>query len=74
MDQVELKKRLCNYVYRNFRSKYSSNRDFALSCGIDEKTIRLIQQGKYNMSVELLNRICVSQNTKISDVFKAIED
>ncbi len=70
MDQAELKARLCNYVYKNFRSKYRSNRDFALSCGIDEKTIRLIQQGKYNMSVDLLGRICASQNVKISTVFK----
>ncbi len=68
MDRVELTVKLCRYIHQNFRSKYKSNRDFALSCGIDEKTVRLIQQEKYNLSLNLFKQICESQNVQMSSV------
>lgn len=54
------------------RPKYSSNVEFADTCGVDEKTIRLIQQENFNMSLKLFQRICESQEIKMSDVLKAI--
>jgi len=69
-EQVNVK--LCRYINEHFRPKYKSNRDFALSCGIDEKNVRQIQQEKYNPSINLLKRICESQNVKISKVLNAI--
>jgi len=64
--------KLCKYIYTNFRVRYKSNRDFALDCNVDEKTIRLIQQEKYNMSIKVLKQICDSQDKKLSDVLLEI--
>ena len=72
MVEDEFTSKLCNYIIKNFRSKYASNRDFALTCGIDEKTVRLIQQEKYNLSLKLFHQICESQNVKMSDVLREI--
>lgn len=71
MDKT-LTTKLCKYIYKNFRSKYKSNRDFAIDCNIDEKTVRLIQQEKYNMSIRILSQICEAQNVKLSTIFKEI--
>lgn len=70
----ELTVKLCRYIYKNFRLKYKSNRDFALSCGIDEKTVRLIQQEKYNLSLSKFKQICDAQNVRMSDILKEIEE
>jgi DNA-binding Xre family transcriptional regulator len=43
-----------------------------MSCDIDEKTTRLIQKENYNLSVELLKKICDVQEVKMSDVLSAI--
>ena len=64
--------KLCRYIYKNFRSKYKSNREFALDCEIDEKTVRLIQQEKYNLSLVKFKQICDSQGVKMSDVLHQI--
>jgi len=72
MNDLSLKQKLCKYLYTTYRDKYKSNLDFALSCGVDEKTIRLIQQGNYNMSIELFEKICISQQIKPSEVFLSI--
>jgi len=70
----EITVKLCRYIHQNFRSKYKSNRDFAVSCGIDEKTVRLIQQEKYNLSILKFKQICDTQNIKMSNVLKDIEE
>lgn len=70
----ELTVKICRYIHNNFRLKYKSNRDFALSSGVDEKTVRLIQQEKYNLSLSKFKQICDSQNVKMSDVLKDIEE
>lgn len=73
MDDV-LTIKLCKYINDHFRPNYKSNRDFALTCGIDEKTVRLIQQENYNLSVKLLKQICEAQNVKMSQVLHAINE
>ena len=70
----ELAIKVCRYIHQNFRSEYTSNREFANDCGVDEKTIRLIQQEKYNLSLKLFKQICESQNIKMSDVLIELEE
>lgn len=72
--EAELTINLCRYIHKNFRVNYKSNRDFALSCGIDEKTVRLIQQEKYNLSLKLFKQICDSQNIKMNTVLAKINE
>lgn len=70
----ELSVKVCRYIYKNFRTKYKSNREFADSCGIDEKTVRLIQQEDYNPSLNLFKQICEAQGVKMSEVMAAIDE
>lgn len=70
----ELTIKVCRYIHQNFRSKYKSNREFADSCGIDEKTVRLIQQEKYNLSLNLFKQICDAQEVKMSEVLAEVEE
>jgi len=74
MQEVDVSVKICRYINEHFRPLYRSNRDFALTCGVDEKTIRLIQQEKYNFSTNLLKQICASQNIKMSVLFKSIDE
>ena len=68
----ELSVKVCRYIYKNFRPKYKSNREFADCCGIDEKTVRLIQQESYNPSLNLFKQICEVQGVKMSKVLSEI--
>ena len=68
----ELSIKVCRYIHNEFRSKFKSNREFADSCGIDEKTVRLIQQEKYNLSLNLFNQICEAQGIKMSKVLAEV--
>ncbi len=68
----DLTVKICKYINLHFRPKYKSNRDFSLTCEIDEKTVRLIQQENYNLSLKLFKQICDSQEVKMSDVLKEI--
>jgi DNA-binding Xre family transcriptional regulator len=70
----ELTVRICQYIHKNFRSKYKSNREFADACGIDEKVVRLIQQEKYNLSLNKFKQICDVQEVKMSDVLREISE
>lgn len=74
MNDGDLTYKLCRYININFRPNYKSNRDFSLTCGIDEKTVRLIQQENYNLSLKLFKQICDSQNVKMSEVLKNINE
>lgn len=70
--EKDLASKVCKYIHDNFRSKYKSNREFADSCGIDEKTVRLIQQGSYNPSLNLFKQICEAQGVKMSVVLAEV--
>ena len=43
-----------------------------MDCDIDEKTVRLIQQEKYNLSLIKFKQICDTQGLKMSDVLNHI--
>lgn len=64
--QDEVISKICSYIHLNFRPKFKSNRDFALHCDIDEKTVRLIQQEKSNLSLKKLKQICDAMEVKMS--------
>jgi hypothetical protein len=68
----DLTVKICKYINSNFRPKYKYNLDFSLTCEIDEKTGRLIQQENYNLSLKLFKQICDAQNVKMSDVLREI--
>jgi len=72
MAEVDIAVKLCKYINKHFRSQYKSNRDFALSAGIDEKTVRLIVSEKLNLTLPLAKRICESQDVKLSHVLAEI--
>ena len=66
----DFKRELCFYIYKHFRLKYKSNREFADAANINEKVVRLIQQGEYNLTIKKFKQICDSQNIKMSSVMK----
>lgn len=66
--------KVCGYISENFRPKYSSNREFADGAGIDEKAVRLILKGEYNLSLELFKQICDSQQVKMSEILRSINE
>lgn len=70
----EFTSKICRYIYKKFRPNYKSNRDFALQSGVDEKTIRLIQQEKYNLSLLKFKQICDAHNVKMSYILKEINE
>ncbi len=70
--EKEFTEKICRFIYDNFRKKYKSNLEFALTAGIDEKTVRLINQENYNLSLLKFKQICDSQNIKMSEVLNRI--
>ena len=70
--QEKVISKVCSYIYLNFRSQFKSNREFALHCDIDEKTVRLIQQEKSNLSLKKLKQICDAMEVKMSFILSEI--
>ena len=66
---------ICNYISEEWISKSKSKSAFALDYNIDEKTVRrILNDKKYAMRLETLNKICEAQNIKLSDFFKKVEE
>lgn len=68
----EVNVKICRYINETFRPRYRSNRDFCLTCGIDEKVGRRIQKEDYNPSVKLFKQICEAHDTKMSEMLSEI--
>ena len=64
--------KVCAYITEFIRPKYNSNTELANVAGVDEKTIRLILKGDFNLSLDLFKKICDSQNIKPSEVLNYI--
>ena len=73
MEDDEFVEKVCTQLAELIRNSpyYKSNRDFALNAGIDEKTLRLILQGKHNMSLKILKRICDALNISVSNLIES---
>lgn len=52
----------------------ASNREFAASHNIEEKTVRRMLEGNYQITIMTLEKICTARNIKLSDFFKLIEE
>jgi len=46
--------------------------EFANVCDVNESTIRRILQGKQNISIKVLKRICEALDIKMSDLLKEV--
>lgn len=64
--------RMGSIIGRKATSKYKSNVEFANVCDVSEGTIRRILQGKQNISIKVLKRICEALDIKMSDLLKEV--
>ena len=64
--------KIADYIGKQAKVKFKSNVEFANVSNVNESTIRRILQGKQNISVKVLKRICDSLEIKMSDLLKAI--
>ena len=51
------------------REKKISQEKLALKCGIDRKYVNIIEKGKSNISIGMLNKLCDGLEVEISDFF-----
>lgn len=69
-----INKTICNYIAKEWVSKYKSYRSFALDHDVDGKTVRkIITEKGYRIPVETLKRICDGNHISLSDFFKLLE-
>ena len=68
----DFNKAICSYITKNWISQAKSKRAFALDHGIDDKTVRRIEDedDDYQITLETLNKICEAENVKLSEFFK----
>jgi DNA-binding Xre family transcriptional regulator len=59
-----------DYIGKKAKAKFKSNVEFANVCDVNESTIRRILQGKQNISIRVLKRICEALEIKLSDLLK----
>jgi DNA-binding Xre family transcriptional regulator len=62
--------KLADSIGKRAKVKFKSNVEFANVCDVNESTIRRILQGKQNISVKVLKRICEALEIKMSDLLK----
>jgi len=62
--------RVGDYIGKRAKVKFKSNVEFANTCDINESTVRRILQGKQNISLKVLKRICEALDVKMSDLLK----
>lgn len=51
-----------------------SQEKLALKCGIDRKYVQIIEKGKSNISIEMLNKLCDGLNLEIDAFFLRIKN
>ena len=52
--------------------KKISQEKLALKCGIDRKYVHIIEKGKSNISIGMLNKLCDGLEIEILDFFKRL--
>ena len=62
--------KLADGIGKRAKTKFASNVEFANVCDVNESTIRRILQGKQNISVRVLKKICEALDVKMSDLLK----
>lgn len=61
-----------DYIGKKAKVKYKSNVEFANVCDVSEGTIRRILQGKQNLSIKVLKRVCEALDIRLSDLLKEV--
>jgi len=71
---IDINKKICNYIVKEWIKDSKSNRSFAINHNIDEKTVRkILQNDGYRMPVKTLQKICESRELKLAEFFKLID-
>lgn len=71
---MDINKKVCNYIAKEWIRPSKSNRNFALDHNIDEKTVRkILKEEGYRIPLHTLYKICESRNLKLKDFFKFIK-
>lgn len=63
---------IADIISKKAKTKFKSNVEFADVCDVNESTIRRVLQGKQNISLKVLKRICDKLDIKLSELFKEI--
>lgn len=70
---MDINKKVCNFIAKEWVSKSKSNRNFALDHNIDEKTVRKILQSEgYRIPLKTLSKICEAREVSLADFFKEV--
>ncbi len=70
---MDVNKKVCNYIAKEWISDSKSNRIFALDHNIDEKTVRkLLKEEGYIIPVATLYKICEAKEITLEDFFKKV--
>ena len=64
-----LSEKTAELVYLIRLEKKYSQEKLALKCGIDRKYVHIIEKGKSNISIGMLNKLCNGLEVEISDFF-----
>lgn len=64
--------KIADTIGKRAKVKFKSNVEFANVCDINESSIRRILQGKQNISIKVLKRICEALDIKMSDLMKEV--
>lgn len=70
----EILEKLAIEINIRYVDRYPSKLVFSYSADVDEKTIRRILKGDQNISIILLNQICIALDTSIGELFQSIEE
>ncbi|WP_299123345.1 helix-turn-helix domain-containing protein [uncultured Tenacibaculum sp.] len=71
---MDINKKVCNFIAKEWVSESKSNRNFALDHNIDEKTVRkLLQSDGYRIPLKTLSKICEAREVSLEDFFKQIK-
>jgi DNA-binding XRE family transcriptional regulator len=73
MSQELLQKIACE-LNKRYKERYLTKLDFSYAANVDEKTIRRILQGRQNISIILLKKVCEAVDLSLSDLFQLIEN
>lgn len=59
-------------INREYPKKFKTKLEFAAAADVEETTIRRVLKGEQNLSLKLLQQICIAIDIKLSDLFTEI--
>ena len=71
---MDIDKKVCNYIAKEWVKPSKSNRNFALDHNIDEKTVRkILQDDGYRIPLRTLHKVCEARNLRLEEFFKLVK-